>query len=262
MKKKVSKQTEKKSTTIIKLKHDKTKKQQGPIIRLKEVWKTFHVGSVDVHALRGLDLNVNKGEFIAIMGSSGSGKSTAVNMIGCLDIPTKGTILLGGEDISLMSESDLAQIRGKKIGFVFQQFNLIPTLTALENVTLPMIFQGTDSEDRITKAKELLKLVGLEDRIYHRPTEMSGGQQQRVAIARALSNDPEIILADEPTGNLDHKTSLEIMCLLKELHHKGKTIITVTHDPEVGEYAERVDMLMDGRITKTRKGKNRMCKIL
>ena len=262
MKKKVSKQTERKKQSIIKIKGDKAKKKSNIIINIKEVWKIFKIGSVEVHALRGLNLEVEKGDFIAIMGSSGSGKSTAVNMIGCLDIPTKGTILLGGEDISLMSESDLAQIRGKKIGFVFQQFNLIPTLTALENVTLPMIFQGTDSEERITRAKELLRLVGLEDRIYHRPTEMSGGQQQRVAIARALSNDPEIILADEPTGNLDHKTSLEIMCLLKELHHKGKTIITVTHDPEVGEYAERVDMLMDGKIVKTRKGKNRMCKIL
>ena len=232
------------------------------IIQLKDVWKTYHMGDISLDVLKNVNVEIEQGEFVVIIGPSGSGKSTMMNQVGILDMPTKGKVYFRGKDLTKLSESDLAQLRGKKIGFVFQQFNLIPTLTALENVTLPMIFQGTDSEERITRAKELLRLVGLEDRIYHRPTEMSGGQQQRVAIARALSNDPEIILADEPTGNLDHKTSLEIMCLLKELHHKGKTIITVTHDPEVGEYAERVDMLMDGKIVKTRKGKNRMCKIL
>jgi len=190
------------------------------------------------------------------MGPSGSGKSTAVNMIGCLDIPSKGKIYLDGEDISLMTESDLAQIRGKKIGFVFQQFNLIPTLTALENVALPMVFQGYEKEERIKRASDLLKLVGLEERMNHRPTELSGGQQQRVAIARALSNDPQILLADEPTGNLDQKTGKEIMNLLFDLHREGKTIVMVSHDAKLAEHAKRVELLIDGKIVKSYNGKN------
>ena len=176
------------------------------VIRLENVWKIYQMGNVKVNALQGLNLDVKKGEFLAIMGPSGSGKSTAVNMIGCLDVPTKGTIMLEHHDISKLSESELAQIRGKKIGFIFQQFNLINTLTALENVTLPMIFQGTDKDQRLKTAEKLLNLVELSDRMHHKPTELSGGQQQRVAIARSLANDPEVILADEPTGNLDSKT--------------------------------------------------------
>jgi putative ABC transport system ATP-binding protein len=206
--------------------------------------------------LRGLTLEIKEGDFVAVMGPSGSGKSTAVNMIGCLDIPSKGKIYLDGEDISLMTESDLAQIRGKKIGFVFQQFNLIPTLTALENVALPMVFQGYEKEERIKRASDLLKLVGLEERMNHRPTELSGGQQQRVAIARALSNDPQILLADEPTGNLDQKTGKEIMNLLFDLHREGKTIVMVSHDAKLAEHAKRVELLIDGKIVKSYNGKN------
>ena len=206
--------------------------------------------------MRGLTLEIKEGDFVAVMGPSGSGKSTAVNMIGCLDIPSKGKIYLDGEDISLMTESDLAQIRGKKIGFVFQQFNLIPTLTALENVALPMVFQGYEKEERIKRASDLLKLVGLEERMNHRPTELSGGQQQRVAIARALSNDPQILLADEPTGNLDQKTGKEIMNLLFDLHREGKTIVMVSHDAKLAEHAKRVELLIDGKIVKSYNGKN------
>ncbi|MBT4824064.1 ABC transporter ATP-binding protein [Candidatus Woesearchaeota archaeon] len=226
------------------------------MIKISDVWKIYHVGTVDVHALRGLTLEIKEGDFVAVMGPSGSGKSTAVNMIGCLDIPSKGKIYLDGEDISLMTESDLAQIRGKKIGFVFQQFNLIPTLTALENVALPMVFQGYEKEERIKRASDLLKLVGLEERMNHRPTELSGGQQQRVAIARALSNDPQILLADEPTGNLDQKTGKEIMNLLFDLHREGKTIVMVSHDAKLAEHAKRVELLIDGKIVKSYNGKN------
>lgn len=207
------------------------------------------MGEVKVDALRGLNLDIKTGEFIAVMGPSGSGKSTALNAIGCLDVPTKGKIYLDGHDISKLSESDLAQIRGRKIGFVFQQFNLIPTLTAIENVMLPMTFQGKTKEYRLERGEFLLKLVGLGDRMHHRPSELSGGQQQRVAIARALSNDPEVILADEPTGNLDQKTGREIMGLLADLHEKeGKTIIMVTHDKNVAQHAGRIELLTDGKI--------------
>src|SRR3989338_4422678 len=233
-----------------------TYRPQKPIIKIDDVWKIYKIGDVDIYALRGLSLTINHGDFVAVMGPSGSGKSTAVNMIGCLDIPTKGRIFLDGQDISHLTESDLAQIRGKKIGFVFQQFNLIATLTALENVMLPMIFQGTPEEERKKKAKELLEKIGLGDRMHHKPSELSGCQQQRVAIARALSNDPQIILADEPTGNLDQKTGKEIIALLRQLHQNGKTIVLVTHDPDVAEYAERIEKLMDGKIVSIVKGKN------
>jgi len=219
------------------------------IIKLENVWKIFEIGDVKVEALRGLSLDVKPGEFLAIMGPSGSGKSTAVNMVGCLDVPTKGRILLEGLDISHMTESNLAQIRGKKIGFIFQQFNLIPTLTALENITLPMTFQNIEVEERRERAKKLLTMVDLGDRMDHKPTELSGGQQQRVAIARSLSNDPEIVLADEPTGNLDSKTGGIVMDFLKRLHkEKGKTIIMVTHDKNVATAADRVEYLKDGKI--------------
>jgi len=221
------------------------------VIRLENVWKTYKMGNIEVNALRGLSLTIGRGEFVSIMGPSGSGKSTAVNMIGCLDVPTKGKIFLEHRDISKLSESDLAQIRGKKIGFIFQTFNLIPTLNAIENVTMPMLFQNIPSSERITRAKYLLNLVGLEDRMYHKPTELSGGQQQRVAIARALANDTDVILADEPTGNLDSKTGHIVMEFMKNMHKKeGKTIILVTHDKASAQYAERVEYIKDGQIVK------------
>lgn len=222
------------------------------IIKLEEVWKVYKMGEIEVNALQGLNLDVNQGEFLAIMGPSGSGKSTAVNMIGCLDVPTKGKIILDNHDISQLSESELAQIRGKKIGFIFQQFNLIPTLTALENVMMPMIFQAIDEIRRIKRATELLNLVGLGDRINHRPNELSGGQQQRVAIARALANNPEVIIADEPTGNLDSRTGAVVMEFLKKLHQKeGKTIVMVTHNANLAKSAKRTEFLKDGAILKS-----------
>lgn len=222
------------------------------IIKLDNVWKIYEMGDVEVKALQGMSLEVREGEFVAIMGPSGSGKSTAVNMIGCLDVPTRGKILLDGHDISKLSESDLAQIRGKKIGFIFQQFNLIPTLTALENVALPIVFQSIDREKRTKKATELLQIVELGDRMEHNPTELSGGQQQRVAIARALANDPEVILADEPTGNLDSSTGETVMSFLQKLNRKdGKTIIMVTHDSNVAKHADRIEFLKDGKIVKS-----------
>ncbi|MFH1316165.1 MAG: ABC transporter ATP-binding protein [Candidatus Woesearchaeota archaeon] len=221
------------------------------IIRLENVWKIYEMGEVRVTALRGLNLTINDGEFVSIMGPSGSGKSTAVNMVGALDIPTKGRILLRNKDISHLHESDLAQIRGKLIGFIFQQFNLIPTLSALENVMLPMMFQQVPRNERIKRATELLNKVDLGDRIKHRPTELSGGQQQRVAIARSLSNDPEVILADEPTGNLDSKTGTNVIDFLKKMHkEEGKTIIMVTHDARIAKIAERTEFLRDGEIVK------------
>jgi len=229
-------------------------KENDIIIELADVWKIYKMGETEVTALAGLNLKVKKGEFLAIMGPSGSGKSTSMNMIGCLDVPTKGHIYLDGKDISTLSESDLAQIRGKKIGFIFQQFNLIPTLTALENITLPMIFQNEPRDKRVEKAKALLEMVNLGDRINHKPNELSGGQQQRVAIARALSNSPDVILADEPTGNLDSKTGDTVMDFLKKLHkEQGRTIIMVTHSEEVAMNADRIEFLKDGKITKTMK---------
>lgn len=200
------------------------------VIELKDVWKTYKMGKVPVHALSEINLTINKGEFIVITGASGSGKSTMMNLVGCLDVPSQGFIFLEEKNIVSLSKSQIAKIRGKKIGFIFQQFNLIPTLTALENVTLPMEFQNNYHKAE-EKAKELLDLVGLKDRMYHKPTELSGGQAQRVAIARALANDPEIILADEPTGNLDSKTGENVINLLHNLHkEQGKTLIIITHD--------------------------------
>ncbi len=222
------------------------------IINLENVWKTYKMGNVEVNALQGLNLNVKEGEFLAIMGPSGSGKSTAVNMIGCLDVPSKGKILLDNHDISKLSESELAQIRGRKIGFIFQQFNLISTLTALENIMLPMIFQGVGEKERIDKSTRLLELVELGDRLYHKPTELSGGQQQRVAIARALANEPEVIIADEPTGNLDSKTGTIVLDFLRKLHkQENKTIVMVTHDANLSRVAERIEFLKDGAIVKS-----------
>ena len=220
-----------------------------PIIELRDVWKIYKMGNVEVPALRGLTMKVYPHEFVAIMGPSGSGKSTAMNMIGCLDVPTRGEVYLDGEDVSRLSESDLAQIRGRKIGFIFQTFNLMPRLTALENVMLPMTFQDIPRYERERRAKELLEDVGLGERIYHKPSELSGGERQRVAIARSLANNPRVILADEPTGNLDSKMGREIMEMLLELHNSnGKTIVMVTHDESLSGYADRIIHLRDGRI--------------
>ncbi len=220
-----------------------------PIIELKNVWKIYQMGEVEVPALKGLNLQIREKEFVAVIGASGSGKSTSLNMIGCLDLPTKGTVLLENQDISTLSESNLAQIRGRKIGFVFQTFNLITSLTALENVKLPLLFHPElGNHNREDRAKEILKKVGLEERMNHRPTELSGGERQRVAIARALVNNPDIILADEPTGNLDSQTGKEIIILLRNLHKEGKTIILITHDVSIAKYAQRKVELKDGRI--------------
>ncbi len=224
--------------------------KKGAIIELRDVWKTYQMGATTVQALRGISLQIFEDEFVAVQGPSGSGKSTSVNMIGCLDLPTKGSIFLDGKDISKLSESELAQIRGRRIGFVFQQFNLIPTLSAIENVMLPMTFQGVPFEKRRERAENLLKLVDMDDRANHRPSELSGGEQQRIAIARALVNDPEVVLADEPTGNLDSKTGAMIMDFLKKLNKEGKTIVMVTHDNNLARKAERVIFLKDGEIVK------------
>ena len=224
------------------------------VIKLENVWKIYKMGEVEVPALRGMNLEVKRGEFLALMGASGSGKSTAMNMIGCLDVPTKGKVFLEEHDISKLHESDLAQIRGQKIGFIFQQFNLIPTLSALDNVALPMIFQNIPKEERIKRAKELLSMVDLSERIGHKPNELSGGQQQRVAIARSLVNDPEVILADEPTGNLDSTSGHKVIDFLQSLHkNEKKTIVMVTHDSDVAKCAQRIEHLHDGQIVKGKK---------
>ena len=225
-----------------------------PLIQLKNVWKTYYMGDISLDVLKGVNVDINKGDFVAIVGPSGSGKSTMMNQVGVLDTPTKGIIYLEGTNISTLTESELAQLRGKKIGFVFQQFNLIPTLTALENVILPTIFQNVPEVERMKRAEELLKLVGLGDRMHHKPNELSGGQQQRVAIARALINNPEIILADEPTGNLDSTSGRQIMHLLAQLHSKEKkTIILVTHDIDLVKYSDKTIHLKDGEVVRITK---------
>ena len=224
-----------------------------PLIELRKVWKTYYLGEITLDVLKEINLEINRGEFAVIVGPSGSGKSTLMNQVGILDTPSKGAILLEGYDISKYSESELAQLRGKKIGFIFQQFNLIPTLTALENVILPTIFQNTPEEERTRRARKLLEKVGLGDRMEHKPTELSGGQQQRVAIARALINDPEIILADEPTGNLDSASGSQVMEMLAKLHRQEKkTIILVTHDVELVRYSEKTIYIKDGCIVKVK----------
>ena len=225
-----------------------------PVIELRNVWKTYKLGKIPVHALSGVDLKIHKGEFMTVLGASGSGKSTLMNMIGALDVPSKGYIYLDGKDISKLGESTLAQIRGKKIGFVFQQFNLIPILDAVQNVALPMLFQDVPEKDE--KARKLLELVGLKERMEHKPTELSGGEQQRVAIARALANDPDVILADEPTGNLDSNTGKQIMELIGRLQkEEKKTVIMVTHDINLIKYTHRTIYLKDGKIIKDGEGK-------
>lgn len=223
----------------------------GPLIKLENIWKVYQLGKVELTVLRDVDLEIYPGNFISIMGSSGSGKSTLLHIIGCLDVPTKGKAYLAGKNVSGLPENELAQIRGKKIGFIFQQFNLFYNLNALENVQLPMVFQGVLEEKREERAKELISSVDLGARIYHRPSELSGGEQQRIAIARSLANDPEIIVADEPTGNLDSATGKMIMDILIKLHQKEKkTIIVVTHDPNIANYSEQIINIKDGQIIK------------
>jgi putative ABC transport system ATP-binding protein len=221
---------------------------QEAVIEIENIARHFRLGSELIKALRSIDLSIHKNEFVALMGQSGSGKSTLMNILGCLDTPTDGSYLLNKENVSSLSENDLAAIRNKEIGFVFQTFNLLPRSTALENVMLPLVYAGISKEDREQRALATLEKVGLADRVHHRPNELSGGQRQRVAVARALVNNPSIILADEPTGNLDSATSLEIMGLFQEIHRNGNTVILVTHEEDIAQYAHRIIRLKDGLI--------------
>jgi putative ABC transport system ATP-binding protein len=220
----------------------------NPLIQITNIKRDFQLGNETINVLKGIDLQINKGEYVALMGPSGSGKSTLMNLLGCLDTPTSGTYILNGNDVSQMHDDDLAEIRNKEIGFVFQTFNLLPRTTALDNVALPMIYAGYSKTDRNIRATEVLKQVGLDDRMDHQPNQLSGGQRQRVAVARALVNNPSIILADEPTGNLDSKTSVEIMKLFGDIHAAGNTVILVTHEEDIAKYAHRIIRLRDGMI--------------
>lgn len=226
------------------------------VIKLEKIVKNYKVGTQIVRALRSVSLTINKGEYVAIMGASGSGKSTLMNVIGCLDTPTSGTYILSNSDVSHLSDDELAEIRNKEIGFVFQTFNLLPRNTALENVMLPLVYAGIKKQERIMKAEKILAEVGLSDRIEHKPNELSGGQRQRVAVARALINNPAILLADEPTGNLDSKISEEIMQLFAEIHRKGNTLIVVTHEESIALHAHRIIRLKDGEIESDRVNEN------
>ena len=218
------------------------------IIHLENITKNYYLGKQVIEVLKGISFNILKNEYVALMGPSGSGKSTLMNILGCLDTPTNGTYILNGHDVSSMADNDLADVRNKEIGFVFQQFNLLPRLTAAENVALPLVYAGVPRKQRLEKALEVLSKVNLADRSHHKPNEMSGGQNQRVAIARALVNDPSIILADEPTGNLDSKTSHEIMEIFGKIHASGNTVILVTHEVDIAEFAHRIVRLKDGII--------------
>lgn len=219
-----------------------------PLIRLRDIEKKYRVGDQDIYALRHVDLDIPKGEFLALMGPSGSGKSTLMNVLGCLDTPTKGSYILNGTEVGRLNDQELSAIRNREIGFVFQTFNLLPRLTALENVALPLVYAGVGKKERLERARVALEDVGLGNRITHRPNELSGGQRQRVAIARALVNKPSLLLADEPTGNLDSKTTAEIMQLIDEIHRKGNTIIVVTHEEEIARHAKKVIRLRDGMV--------------
>ena len=218
------------------------------LIETRDLWKTYHMGSEEIHALQGISLQIESSEYVAIMGPSGSGKSTLMNLIGCLDTPSRGSYLLNGQQVRELEDDELARIRNEEIGFVFQTFNLLPRATALHNVELPLVYAGVAGPARRARALEALDRVELSDRVTHKPNELSGGQRQRVAIARALVNNPSILLADEPTGNLDSKTGLEILTLFERLHATGNTIILITHEPAVAEYAHRAIHLRDGRV--------------
>ncbi|MFC2175540.1 ABC transporter ATP-binding protein [Bacteroidota bacterium] len=218
------------------------------VIRTTNLAKVYRMGTEEVHALRDISITIKTGEYVALMGPSGSGKSTLMNMIGCLDTPSSGQYFLDGQDVSQMTDNQLATVRNKKIGFVFQTFNLLPRSTALDNVTLPLIYAGIGKKERVVQGEKVLKQVGLADRMSHRPNELSGGQRQRVAVARALVNDPAIMLADEPTGNLDSKTSIEIMGLFEQIHKHGNTIILVTHEEDIAQHAHRIIRLKDGLV--------------
>src|SRR5476649_2548471 len=220
----------------------------GPLITLKDIGRKYVIGSEIIHALKSVSLKINKGEFVALMGPSGSGKSTLMNILGCLDTPTKGEYILNGINVSHMTDNELAEVRNAEIGFVFQTFNLLPRNTALDNVALPLVYAGIGKEKRNERAKQALTNVGLGNRVDHKPNELSGGQRQRVAVARALINDPSIILADEPTGNIDTKTSIEIMGLIEDIHAKGNTIILVTHEEDIALHAHRIVRMRDGLI--------------
>jgi putative ABC transport system ATP-binding protein len=220
------------------------------LIETNDLWKTYTMGDEEIHALRGVSIQIEKGEYVAIMGPSGSGKSTLMNLIGCLDTPTQGTYLLNGKQVSTMNDNELARIRNEEIGFVFQTFNLLPRATALHNVELPLVYAGISSRERLDRAKAALEKVELGARMNHKPNELSGGQRQRVAIARALVNNPSILLADEPTGNLDSKTGVEIMALFARLHEAGNTIVLVTHEADVAAYAHRQILIRDGKVEK------------
>jgi putative ABC transport system ATP-binding protein len=224
----------------------------GSLIQIDHLVKTYMLGEVEVHALRGVSLEIRRGEFVAIMGASGSGKSTFMNILGCLDKPTKGTYVLDGIDVSGLSRDELARIRNSKLGFVFQGFNLLSRTSAIENVELPLLYGTSSIRDREERAVKALHMVGLGDRVHHYPNQLSGGQQQRVAIARALVNDPSIVLADEPTGNLDSRTSVEVMGIFQELNEKGITIILVTHEPDIAQFAKRHIIFRDGKIKSDR----------
>ena len=220
------------------------------LIDTQDIWKTYVMGSEEIHALRGVSIGIERGEYVAIMGPSGSGKSTLMNLIGCLDTPSKGSYLLNGKQVSQMNDNELARIRNQEIGFVFQTFNLLPRATALQNVELPLVYAGVQGKDRNQRAKAALDRVELTSRMGHRPNELSGGQRQRVAIARALVNNPSILLADEPTGNLDSKTGNEIMALFARLHEAGNTIVLVTHEAEIAAFARRTIHIRDGKVEK------------
>jgi putative ABC transport system ATP-binding protein len=220
------------------------------LIGTQDLWKTYTMGDEEIHALRGISIQIDKGEYVAIMGPSGSGKSTLMNLIGCLDTPSRGTYLLNSKEVSTMNDNELARIRNEEIGFVFQTFNLLPRATALHNVELPLVYAGVSSKERLERAKQALDKVELSQRMAHKPNELSGGQRQRVAIARALVNNPSILLADEPTGNLDSKTGVEIMALFERLHAAGNTIVLVTHEADVAAHAKRQILIRDGQVEK------------